>query len=253
MKNKFILILVFLFVAIGLWFVYDNIILNKSKTREKIIVATDATYPPLEYIDDKGNIIGFDMDLVNEIAKDLKFEIEIKNISFDDIFEALTNKETDIIISSVTITDERKKTMSFTNPYLNAGQVIVAKIDSQIKSVDDLRSAKVGVQSNTTSQKEGVKYVEKANLKAYPDYELALKDIKQGKIEALIIDYPAGVSMVQDNNQVVKVVGKPFTSEFYGIVVAKDNQDLLNKINGSLSKLKRNGTLDRLESIWFSR
>lgn len=253
MKRIFVLILVLLCVAIGLWFVYDNFLTKKSNIKEKFIVATDATYPPLEYVDDKGKIVGFDIDLIKEIAKDLKFEIEIKNISFDDIFKALENKEVDIIISSVTITDERQKTMSFTNPYLNAGQVIVAKIDSQINGVNDLKNARVGVQSNTTSQKEGEKYVEKANLRTYLDYDLALKDIKQGKIEALIIDYPAGVSMVQNNNQIVKLIGKPFTSEFYGIVVAKNNQDLLNRLNNSLSKLKRNGTLDKFENIWFSR
>lgn len=254
MFKKIIIIVLVITTSVGAWFVYKTY-LNKDDqiVKNKLVVATDATYPPLEYYDEKGKLIGFDIDLINAIAKELKSEVEIKNVSFDKIFDALKDGEVDVIISSVTITAEREKTMNFSSPYLNAGQVIVALKESLVSSVNDLIDVKVGVQADTTSQTEAKKYVKKDNLKVYSNYDLALKDLKSKKIEALVIDYPAGVSMVQGGNDQIKIIGKPFTSEFYGIVVSKNNQKLSVDIDSALSKLKKNGALDKLESLWFKR
>lgn len=252
MKKNIIFIIVSVILVGAIWFVYNTYFIAKdSNINGKLVVATDATYPPLEYVDNDGNMVGFDIDLIKAIAKELKKEVEIKNISFDNIFSDLEKGEVDVIISAVTITSERQKTMNFSAPYFNAGQIIVANKSSQITNQDDLKDKFVGVQNDTTSETEGEKYVDKGKLKIYKDYDVALENMKLGEIEAMIIDYPAGVSIVKSNDQLVKIVGKPFTSEFYGIAIAKDNQDLLSDINLVLAKLKKTGYLDKLSHTWF--
>jgi len=101
-----------------------------AKKPTKIVVATDATWPPMEYVDENKNIVGFDIDLVNEIAKAQGFEVEFKNTAWDGIFAGLATGNYQVIASSVTITDERKETMDFSDGYVNAGQVLVVRKDT---------------------------------------------------------------------------------------------------------------------------
>ena len=225
----------------------------KIRQAGALVIATDATYPPLEYVDDNSKIVGFDIDLANEIAKGLGVSAQIKNVSFDKIFDALKAGDVDVIISSVTITSERQKEMLFSTPYLNAGQILVVASDSSIAEVADLKGKAVGVQAETTSQKEALKYTEKSMVKSYADYTPAKRDLIAGKIQAIIIDYPAGVAMAQDFGEQLKVVGKPFTSEFYGVAVANGRTGLLSAVDGVIASLKRTGRLSQLENLWFKR
>ncbi|MBI5126895.1 basic amino acid ABC transporter substrate-binding protein [Candidatus Roizmanbacteria bacterium] len=221
------------------------------KEKGSLVVGSDATYPPLEF-EQEGKIVGFDVDLANEIAKNIGVAVEIKNISFDKIFMALANNEVDLVISSVTINEERQKTMDFSTPYLNAGQVIVVdKNNTQILAVEDLKNKTVGVQTDTTSKVEAEKYT--AKVKDYPDYDKAKNDLLQGKIDAIIIDYPAGISMSQSSAGQLKAVGNPFTSEFYGVAVNKGKEGLLLQVNDTLAKIKKSGRLNELEALWFKR
>lgn len=258
--NKILMISVFLVLIFGGYFFWSKGYsvqkpLSKElmaiKEKGALVVGTDATYPPLEY-EKGGKIIGFDIDLATEIATDLKVPLEIKNISFDKIFTALANNEVDLIISSVTITDERQKNMNFSTPYLNAGQVIVVDNDNKtILSVDDLKNQPVGTQIDTTSMTEAVKYTDK--IKEYPDYNKAQDDLLAGKIKAIIIDYPAGISMTQTSNGKLKVVDNPFTTEFYGVAVNKSKKDLLLQVNDTITRIKKSGRISELEDFWFKR
>ena len=225
----------------------------KIRQAGALVIATDATYPPLEYVDDNSKIVGFDIDLANEIAKGLGVSAQIKNVSFDKIFDALKAGDVDVIISSVTITAERQKEMLFSTPYLNAGQILVVASDSSIAEVNDLKGKTVGVQADTTSQKEALKYTEKSLVKSYADYTLAERDLIAGKIQAIVVDYPAGVEMAKNSKGQLKVVGKPFTSEFYGVAVAKGRNGLLSAIDGVIASLKKTGRLSQLENLWFKR
>ena len=116
----------------------------------KIKVGTNAEYPPFESVDASGKIVGFDMDLVTAIAKAAGFEVEFVNTRWDGIFVALASGEFDAVSSAATITEERKQTVNFSDPYFNAGQMIAVKQDSAIKTPDDLNGKKVGVQLGTT-------------------------------------------------------------------------------------------------------
>lgn len=225
--------------------------ISAIQKRGTLIVATDATYPPLEYRDQNNKIVGFDIKLAEHIAKDLGVILDIRDTPFNLLFESLQKGEVDMVISSVTITAERQKEMSFSSPYLNAGQVIVTRTNSNIFSISDLKSGMVGVQKDTTSQKEAEKY--SGQVKTYADYEEAQKDLEKGKLAAIIIDLPAAVDRIQKSNQTLKVVDQPFTSEFYGVVVAKNNPVLLNHINEVIATIKRSGELAELEKTWLTR
>ena len=122
-----------------------------ASTAKKFVIASDASWPPMESVDASKNIVGFDIDLINAIAKDQKFEVEIKNTAWDGIFAGLEGGEYDAILSSVTITDDRKKTYDFSDPYFDANQAIVVRTDdTRIKTEADLTGKTVGAQIGTT-------------------------------------------------------------------------------------------------------
>jgi len=259
MSRFLIIIAIILIAAAGWWYFIKpqgvtSTEVAQIKTAGKLVVATDATYPPLEYQNEKGEMVGFDIDLAREIANDLNVSLELRNVSFDKIFDVLKNGEVDLVISSVTITSEREKEMDFSNPYLNAGQVIVVKEgNSDIGGVTDLEAKKVGVQKDTTSETEALKYSEPGNVKKYLDYTPAKADLLAGRIDAIVIDYPAGVAMAQASGGLISVVGKPFTSEFYGVTLAKGQTALTNAVNNTIARLKRTGRLGELENVWFKK
>ena len=220
---------------------------------KKLIVAQDTTFPPMEFIDDSKAQVGFDVDLVKAIAKEAKLNVDFKSVSWDGIFAGVQNGTYDIIASSVTITDERKATMDFSDPYINAGQVLVLLSDNNKDTkLADFAGRNVGAQVNTTGSME-VEKIKGAKLKAYDDIALSFDDLINKRVEAVVIDGPVAALYIQNPKfkGKIKVVGEPMTSENYGIVVKKGNKDLLAKINAALAVLKKNGTLDGLKAKWL--
>jgi len=233
--------------------IVEDPVLRKIKAQGKVVVGTDATYPPMESLDEKGNFVGLDIDIAKEIASDLKVGIEFKNIPWETLisFEPLQKGEVDMLISSITITPERAEKVAFSDPYFNAGQVIVTTLEKlgEIKEVDDLANKKVGVQINTTSENEAKKYT---NLViTFDDYVKAKEALLKGEIDAIVIDYPASLGLVSKEPQ-LKIVGEPFTQEFYGIAVRKDAAEFLREINKTIRKLKKEGKLEVLIQKWFA-
>jgi polar amino acid transport system substrate-binding protein len=216
-----------------------------------LIIGTDATYPPMESIDDKGTLVGYDIDLGNKIAEELGAKAEFKNIPWDDVFKSLEDKKVDVIISSVTITDERKKLYLFSSPYINAGQVILTKKENTvIVSPAELKGKRVGVQKDTTSETEAVKYTDAKLVTSYADYGEAAKALVASKLDAVIIDLTAGKGIV-DKYPTLKISGDPFTNEYYGIVLRQDGVSLQSRINQAISSLHERGVLDDIKQKWF--
>lgn len=216
-----------------------------------LIIGTDATYPPMEYKDDTGNLVGYDIDLGNQIAAELGGKAEIHNIPWDNVFTALEQKKVDVIISSVTINDERKKQYLFSSPYINAGQVILTKKENTtILAPTDLKDKKVGVQKETTSETEAVKYTDPKLVTAFADYDEAAKALIAGKVDAVIIDLTAGKGIV-DKFKALKLSSDPFTNEFYGVVLRKDEKVMQTRINQAISTLHEKGILDDIKQKWF--
>jgi len=214
-------------------------------------VGTDATFPPFEMMDDDKNLVGFDIELLEMVADEAGIEIEFKNTSFDALLAGMTTCQYDMAASAVTITDDRKETMAFSVPYINAGQAVVVAIDSDITGVQDLVGKTIGGQLGTTGLIEAEAVVD-ATVKTYDSYELAFQDVSNGQADAIIIDYPTALAYVALNDGKLKVVGEPFTNESYGIVICKTNTELQEKVNAALTKLIEDGKVAELEQKWLA-
>lgn len=256
-KAQIIALIIGLGVVSGalLWDPYIKGLFVEKPLIEKLIVGTDATYPPMEYLDDVGNFVGLDIDIAKEIASDLGAEIEFRNIEWDKLiaFDALLAGEVHMLISAITITTERAETIDFSDPYFNAGQVVVTTTNkaAEIKGVEDLDGKKVGVQVDTTSEVEAKKYTDPSLVKAFANYDLAESALLNGVIDAIIIDYPAAVGMV-GGQATLQIIGEPFTQEFYGVAVKKGEEKLLAEINKTIRRLKQEGKLKELEEKWLA-
>lgn len=221
---------------------------------KKIVFASDATWPPMEYLDESKNVVGFDVDVANAIARVLGIEITVRNTAWDGIFAGLGNGQYDAVISSVTITEERKQTMDFSDPYVNAGQVIIVRSGTEgIATLADLAGKTAGAQIGTTGAGEITKAAN-ITLKSYDELGLAIEDLANGRIDAVICDTPIAADYVlkrEEYREKLKIVGDPFTEEFYGIAVAKGNTELLARINEALKAIRESGELKALEDKWL--
>jgi polar amino acid transport system substrate-binding protein len=228
-----------------------------AKGPSKIVIATDATFPPMEMVDENKNIVGFDIDLMNAAAKAGGFAVEFKNTAWDGIFAGLDNGSYDAVMSSVTITDERKKTMDFSTPYINAGQILVVRTESSgVTTLADLKGKKVGAQIGTTGAFEIDKVKDSANIeeKTYDEIGLAFADLANGRIEAVVIDTPVAANFALQTEEYkgkLKIVGLPFTEEYYGVAVKKGNAKVLNAINAGLKKVLDAGDNKAIEATWL--
>jgi polar amino acid transport system substrate-binding protein len=213
-----------------------------KKEPKKITIASDATFPPMEMVDTNKNIVGFDIDLMNAAAKAGGFTVEFKNTAWDGIFAGLDNGKYDAVMSSVTITDERKKTMDFSTPYINAGQILTVRADQIVATLADLKGKTVGAQIGTTGAFEidKIKAVDKINEKTYDEIGLAFEDLANGRIDGVVVDNPTAASYALQNDKYkgkLKTIGTPFTEEYYGVAVKKGNAKVLGMINAGLKKI----------------
>lgn len=218
---------------------------------QKIIVGTDPTYPPMEYTEDN-QLRGYDIDLANFIGKEVGAQIEFKNIVFDNLFTSLDTKNIDMIISTVTVTGERKKKYDFATPYLQGGQVILTqKTNSTIASTADLKGKKVAVQKGTTIESEALKYTTDQLVIRYPDFVQATAALVKGDVDAIFADLP-GAKGITDTNPTLKIASDPFTDEYYAIVFRKGDPKI-KEINEALSSLKVKGILTDLKQKWLDQ
>ena len=220
--------------------------IQKIKDAGKLVVGTSTPYEPMEYIDN-GKYVGFDIDVAREIATALGVELEIKDMDFDDLLDAVEAGTVDISIAAITITLERSEQVLFSNAYLNAGQVIIVnETNTDINNENDLENKIVGVQEGTTSEDEALRYTTASLVKSYGNYTAALEAIQSEEIDAIVIDYPAGVGLIKDTPG-LEIVGDPFTNELYGIAVKKGNSALKIEIDKVIASI----SIEELENKWF--
>jgi polar amino acid transport system substrate-binding protein len=218
----------------------------------KVKVATNAEFAPFEFVDEKTKeISGFDIDLINAIAKQAGIQIEIVNTGFDAMLAGISQCQYDAAIAAISITDERKQSILFSEPYTIAGQaVVVTSNNDTIKGPEDLKGKKIGAQIGTTGAEEAGK-IENATLKTYDNYEFALLDLTNGQIDAVVVDNPAADAYVARNAGKLKKLSNVFTSESYGVGVCKNKPDLQKKVNDALAALQKDGTVKKLEEKWL--
>ena len=223
-----------------------------SAKSSEYVIATDATWPPFEYVDDQNNIVGFDIDLMNAIAKAANIEIKYENVGFDPLLAGMAQGTYDAAISSITIRADRAENMLFSDPYYVAGQMIVVqKNNTSVTNADSLKGKKLGAQLGTTGESLANE-VEGATVKSYNQIGLAVQDLLNGQIDAVICDTPIADGYVKKNASTLKIVGEALTTENYGIAVSKGNEALLAKINEGLAAVKADGTYDALVQKWLT-
>ena len=217
-----------------------------------IKVGTNAEYPPFESVDENGNLVGFDVDLMTAIAEAAGFEFEFVNTRWDGIFVALASGEFDAVISAATITDERKQTVDFSDPYFNAGQSITVKADNtDIAGPDDLAGRKVGVQLGTTGDIWLTESTQ-AEVVRYDENTLAFQALAAGDVDAAVADSPTAAEIVRANPEMnLKVLPDVYTDELYGIAVRKERPEVLEAINTGLAAVKASGKYDEIYNKWL--
>ena len=222
--------------------------------KSKLTVACDATWPPFETINEQTKELdGFGPELMRAIAAKAGLDIELVNVNFDSLMAGLSQCQYDMAVSSITITEERKKTILFSDPYYAAGQIVtVSKENTTIKSKDDLAGKTVGGQIGTVGIIEAKK-ISGANVKTYDDVGLAFQTLINGQIDAVIADNPVAALYVSKNRDKLMTVGSVFTNEHYGIAICKKNAYLVPKINAALKELKDEGFLDSLSKKWVGQ
>jgi polar amino acid transport system substrate-binding protein len=219
------------------------------------MVGTDAAYAPFESQNEKGEIVGFTVDVLTAAAAKGGFEVKFVNTPWEGIFNALGQGDRDLLASSITITDERKQTMDFSSPYFDAVQLIAVKDNSKVQKFSDLKKLKVGVQTGTTGDEVVTKLLGKnsTNVKRFESTPLALKELESGGVDAVVADNGVVIHYVA-NNTTAKfrtVADTSFAPEQYGFAVKKGNTELLEKINKGLADIKADGSYDQIYTKMF--
>lgn len=219
-------------------------------TAGTLTVGSDIPYKPFEF-GRAPSYRGFDVDIVKAVAKEINLKVKFKKRPFEAIFRDLTQGEIDIVVSATSITPERKRTISFSQPYFSANQSLTVKRGSPIKAVADLNGRIVGTQIGTT----GADYARKqTNAKTVRTYDLsadAFNALQAGQVEAVINDFAVSQYATRSRSN-LKVVEPIPTGERYGLAFAKKSNDLRQAVNDALSKIKEDGDYAKIYRKWFA-
>ena len=224
---------------------------NKSKdgletvTEGKLTMATNATFPPYEYYKGK-EIIGIDAEVAGEIAKKLGLELEIADIEFDSIVPGVQGGKYDMGMAGMTVTDERKKSVNFSDSYATGIQKVIVTKDSKIKSLDDIKGKTIGVQTSTTGDLYASDDYGTDHVKKFDSGNAAVNALKTGKVDCVIIDNEPAKAYVKANGNDLKILDTDYASEDYAICFSKKNPELQKKVNSALKELKEDGTVQKI-------
>ena len=217
----------------------------------KLTMATEATFPPYEYYDGDA-IVGIDVEVAQAIAAKLGMELEVTDIAFDSIIPGIQTGKYDMGMAGMTVTDERKEQVNFSDSYATGVQVVIVKDDSAIASVDDLfadgANTVVGTQAGTTGFIYATSDIEDAGLgtvKSFGKTTDAVEALKNGQVDCVILDNEPAKALVVANEG-LHILDTEYAVEDYAIAIAKENTDLLDKVNAALAELKDDGTLQSI-------
>ena len=219
---------------------------NKSSGKaETLTMGTNASFPPYEYVDDNGKIVGIDAEIAQAIADKLGMKLEIKDMEFESLVPAVKAKSIDLALAGMTVTEERKQSVNFSDSYSTGVQVVIVKENSEIKTVDDLKGKKIGVQTGTTSDAYCSDDFGEENVKQFSNGSLAVAALANGQVDCVVIDNEPAKNYVAANSG-LKILDTEYVTEDYAIAISKDNDELLKKVNNVLKELKDDGTVDKI-------
>lgn len=222
---------------------------QEATSGEVLTMATNAEFPPYEFYE-AGDVVGIDVEIAGAIAETMGKTLKVEDMAFDSIIPALSAGKADIGAAGMTVTEDRKASVDFTDTYVKASQVIIIKADNtEIVGPDDVEGKTIGVQLGTTGDIYASDVTD--NVERYNKGFEAVQALAQGKIDAVIIDDQVAKALAADNAD-VKVLDTPFTEEEYAIAVKKDNTELVEQINAALAELKESGKLQEIVDKYIS-
>ena len=220
---------------------------------ETLLYATNPEYPPFESMDDNNQVVGYDVDLITAIGEKIGIEFVAEPMAFDAVVSSVQTNPDMIGLSGISITDERKLSVNFSDGYIDAGLVVVMKADAGFKTMDDLKGKLIGVQQGTTSDFKAEEITGQDNVMRYATFIDAMLSLQGNKVDAVIVDAPVGQAILASMNDASMVITDIDlgAADWYGIAVNKQNTELLEKINAALAELKAEGYLDALAAKYF--
>ncbi|WP_222987502.1 ABC transporter substrate-binding protein [Psittacicella hinzii] len=227
-----------------------SVSLVQANIPKTLVVGIEDGYYPYEYLDDKGNFTGFDVELIELICQELGINYRLDRGAFESLIPNLLFKKTDVVVSALSITDERKKRVNFTVPYVHPipGVYLVNK-ESSYTNINELKT--IGVQYGTTLQVYLDNQKLAGKLRTYPSFDTAMLDLKGGRVQTVFESLDVAGKYLNDPAQNLKVLGEPVyspvISQGLGIAVRKDNPQLLEALNKAITTLEKNGTLKALK------
>lgn len=215
-----------------------------GKNENELVLVTEAGFAPYEYYEE-GKIVGVDIDIANEIAKELGKELVIKDVSFDFVINEVKSGKADFAAAGISITPERAEEVDFTMEYTVSNQVVVVKKRSNIKNFDDIKDKKIAVQLGTVADLYASENYKDATIVSHKKYLSAVEDVKTGKADLIIMDELPAKEIVKENDNLVILDGVLFQDK-YGMIVKKGNDELKEEINKVLERMINDGTIDKL-------
>ncbi len=231
-------------------------LLDQIKEEGQLKVGLMGTYKPYNFINEDQEMDGFDADIAKEVANRLGVDVEFVAQEFSGMIAGLQSEKFDVVISQMTITDERKEQMDFSDPYItNQVKVIVKEDNDSIKSVEDFKGKNIGVGLGTNDETylrtELMPEVGDFTIMTYDDVVTTLKDLDTGRIDATINNIYAITPVVEQNGFKIKAVGEPIKSDQAGIATRKGNEELIEELNSILAEMKEDGTYNEIFVKWF--
>lgn len=253
---KKVIVWVMLIIMTGAVFAGCGSADTKTPAKKKIVIGLDDSFPPMGFRDDKNNIVGFDIDMAKEAVKRLNMDVEFKPIDWSSKEAELNGKRIDALWNGMNITEERKKNVLFSDPYMESKQLIFVLAGSPIKSADDLAGKVVGVQQASIGEEVVMKDAKlKASLKdfkKYPDCIAAFMDLKTGRVDAVVTDEILGRYYMSKETGKYIAIEKPLGDVgTYGVGFRKEDKELRDKVQAALNEMKKDGTSAKISKQWF--
>lgn len=226
--------------------------LSSTAADKKLIVATDTAFVPFEF-KQGDKYVGFDIDLWDAVAKELKLDYTLKPMDFSGIIPALQTKNVDLALAGITITEERKKAIDFSDGYYKSGLlVMVRNNENGIKGIDDLNGKTVAVKSGTGSVDYAKAHIKTKDLRQFPNIDNAYMELATNRADAVLHDTPNILYFINTAGKGrFKAVGESIEAQQYGVALPKGSDELRDKINGALKTLRDNGTYNTIYKKWF--
>lgn len=231
------------------------LMLGACSRGNKLIIGTDATYPPFESKDEHGEIVGVDIELGREIGRALGREVEFRNINFDGLQTALLTGSLDLVISAVSATPERRKALDFSEPYVKTGLCVLAAKNSTVMKADDLQTPgrKIVVRLGTTGETWAREHLQGAQLKALDNDTSCVMEVVNGNVDAWIYDQVSIMNHHAEHAEKTRALLMPLREEVWAVELRQGQDELKRKINEVLARMKQDGSFKRLADRFMAK